>query len=34
VLAAAGYDDAAIAALKAAGAVAGPENVTAGSFRA
>jgi len=34
VLAAAGYDDAAISALKAAGAVAGPENVTAGSFRA
>ena len=34
VLAAAGYDDAAIAALKAAGAVAGPEHVTAGSFRA
>jgi crotonobetainyl-CoA:carnitine CoA-transferase CaiB-like acyl-CoA transferase len=34
VLAALGYDDAAVAALKAAGAVAGPGNVPEGSFLA
>jgi crotonobetainyl-CoA:carnitine CoA-transferase CaiB-like acyl-CoA transferase len=34
VLAALGYDAEAIAALKAAGAVAGPEGVPEGSFRA